>query len=99
MRSAPQRALNPAHFGYDKSLENPYPYNPEKARQLLKEANFNFDQPLRLVTYTGSIQNPRALIEAVAGYLEQGRDQDQCECLHRHRYCGTAWAGRESRTT
>ena len=61
--------LNPQHFGYDKSLENPYPYNPEKARQLLKEANFNFDQPLKLTTYTGSIQNPRALIEAVAGYL------------------------------
>ena len=61
--------LNPQHFGYDKSLENPYPYNPEKARQLLKEANFAFDQPLRLVTYTGSIQNPRALVEAVAGYL------------------------------
>ncbi len=61
--------LNPQHFGYDKSLENPYPYNPEKARQLLKEANFNFDQPLKLVTYTGSIQNPRALAEAIAGYL------------------------------
>lgn len=61
--------LNPQHFGYDKSLENPYPYNPEKARQLLKEADFPFNQPLRLVTYTGSIQNPRALIEAVAGYL------------------------------
>lgn len=63
--------LNPQHFGYDKSLENPYPYNPEKAKQLLKEANFPFDQPLRLVTYTGSIQNPRALIEAVAGYLSK----------------------------
>ncbi len=63
--------LNPQHFGYDKSLENPYPYNPEKARQLLKEANFPFDQPLRLVTYTGSIQNPRALIEAVAGFLSK----------------------------
>jgi peptide/nickel transport system substrate-binding protein len=69
MRTA--AVLNPQHFGYDKSLENPYPYNPEKARQLLKEANFPFDQPLRLVTYTGSIQNPRALIEAVAGYLNK----------------------------
>ncbi len=63
--------LNPQHFGYDKSLENPYPYNPGKARQLLKEANFNFDQALNLVTYTGSIQNPRALAEAVAGYLNK----------------------------
>ena len=63
--------LNPQHFGYDKSLENPYPYNPERARQLLKEANFPFAQPLRLVTYTGSIQNPRALIEAVAGFLNK----------------------------
>jgi peptide/nickel transport system substrate-binding protein len=63
--------LNPAHFGYDKSLEDPYPFNPEKAKQLLKEANFSFDQPLKLVTYTGSIQNPRALIEAVAGYLNK----------------------------
>ena len=63
--------LNPAHFGYHKSLENPYPYNPDKARQLLKEANFPFDRPLRLVTTTGSIQDPRALIEAVAGYLNK----------------------------
>jgi len=63
--------LNPQHFGYDRSLENPYPFNPEKAKQLLKEANFPFDQPLRLVTYTGSIQNPRALIEAVAGYMNK----------------------------
>jgi peptide/nickel transport system substrate-binding protein len=63
--------LNPQHFGYDKSLENPYPYNPEKARQMLKEADFPFDQPLRLVTYTGSIQNPRALVEAVGGYLNK----------------------------
>ncbi len=63
--------LSPQHFGYDKSLENPYPYNVEKARQLLKEAKFPFEQPLRLVTYTGSIQNPRALIEAVAGYLSK----------------------------
>jgi peptide/nickel transport system substrate-binding protein len=63
--------LSPQHFGYDKSLENPYPYNVEKARELLKEAKFPFEQPLRLVTYTGSIQNPRALIEAVAGYLNK----------------------------
>ncbi|NWF55749.1 MAG: hypothetical protein HXY45_13245 [Syntrophaceae bacterium] len=63
--------LNPQHFGYDKSLENPYPYNPEKAKQLLKEANFPSDQPLRLVTYTGSIQNPRALVEAIGGYLNK----------------------------
>ena len=64
-------ALNPHHFGYDKSLENPYPFNPEKARQLLKEANFNLDNPLKLTTYTGSIQNPRALIEAVARYINK----------------------------
>jgi peptide/nickel transport system substrate-binding protein len=63
--------LNPQHFGYDKSLENAYPYNPEKARQLLREANFNSEQPLKLVTYMGSIQNSRALAEAVAGYLNK----------------------------
>jgi peptide/nickel transport system substrate-binding protein len=69
MRTA--AVLNPQHFGYDKSLENPYPYNPDKARQLLKEANFPSDQPLRLVTYTGSIQNPRALVEAIGGFLNK----------------------------
>jgi peptide/nickel transport system substrate-binding protein len=63
--------LNPQHFGYDKSLENPYPYNPEKARQLLKEANFPPDRPLNLVTYSGSIQNERALVQAVGGYLNR----------------------------
>jgi peptide/nickel transport system substrate-binding protein len=63
--------LNPQHFGYDKSLENPYPYNPEKARQLLKDANFPPDRALNLVTYSGSIQNERALVQAVGGYLNR----------------------------
>ena len=36
---------SPARPGYDASI-TPYPYDSEKAKQLLKEANFDFSQPV-----------------------------------------------------
>jgi len=63
--------LNPQHFGFDPSLRNPYAYDPEKAKGLLKEANVPLDRPFNLITYSGSIQNERALVQAVGGYLNK----------------------------
>ena len=54
---------------YDKTSEV-YTYNPEKAKQLLKEANFDFSKTLRLRFYY-SDQTSINFMTAVAQYLAQ----------------------------
>lgn len=46
-----------------------YEYNPEKARQLLLEAGYDFDRPFHIAYYSGDTTS-RILIERVASYLE-----------------------------
>jgi len=58
-----------SHAAYDKSSEI-YSYNPEKAKQLLKEANFDFSKPLRLRFYYGD-QTAINFMTALAQYLAQ----------------------------
>lgn len=47
-----------------------YEYNPEKAKELLKEANFDFSQTLRIVDYYGD-QTTNDLIDTIIYYLDQ----------------------------
>ncbi len=54
---------------YDKGAEQ-YSYNPEKAKQLLKDANFDFSKTLRLRFYYGD-QTSINFMAAVAQYLAQ----------------------------
>lgn len=54
---------------YDKSAEQ-YAYNPEKAKQLLKAAGFDFSKTLRLRFYYAD-QTSINFMTAVAQYLEQ----------------------------
>jgi peptide/nickel transport system substrate-binding protein len=57
--------ITPLSLGFDSTLE-PYPYQPERALQLLQEADFPFDTPLTL-SIPPNINLPIA--EAIAGYL------------------------------
>lgn len=55
--------------GYDDTL-NQYEYNPEKAKQLLKEAGWNFNEPLKIRYYYGD-QTSIDFINAVTQYLSE----------------------------
>jgi peptide/nickel transport system substrate-binding protein len=52
-----QTPLNPWHFGYDPSIEWPYAYDPEKAKQLLAEANYPKDYEMDLWIYADPDMN------------------------------------------
>ncbi|HNP93829.1 MAG: ABC transporter substrate-binding protein [Treponema sp.] len=58
-----------SHSAYDKSSEV-YSYDPEKAKQLLKEANFDFSKPLKLRFYYAD-QTSINFMTAIAQYLAQ----------------------------
>ncbi len=57
--------------GYDPTLPAPYPYNPDKARQLLAEAGHASGVRLTLVTPNGRYLNDRQVAEAAAGDLRR----------------------------
>ncbi len=51
-------------------MEPQYDYNPDKAKQLLKEANFDFNQTIRLATPQGRYLFDTQVAEAVQAYLQ-----------------------------
>ncbi|MBI3078245.1 MAG: hypothetical protein HYY85_14865 [Deltaproteobacteria bacterium] len=61
-------SINPFQFGYDPAVR-PYPYDPARARQLLREAGYAGGLELRLVSYSGTMVNPELAAQAIADYL------------------------------
>jgi peptide/nickel transport system substrate-binding protein len=61
--------VSPKVFGYFK-MEQQYEYNPEKAKQLLKEANFDFSQTVNMRTPQGRYLFDKQVSEAVQAYLQ-----------------------------
>ncbi|HXF35805.1 MAG TPA: ABC transporter substrate-binding protein [Actinomycetota bacterium] len=61
--------LSPSWFGYNPDLE-PYPYDPDRARQLLEEAGVVGEQ-IELIGEEGRWLKDRETIEAVAGYWRE----------------------------
>lgn len=57
-------------LGYNENVEA-YPYDPDKARALLEEAEFDFDTPLVLFTPSGRYAADKEISEAIAGMLSE----------------------------
>jgi peptide/nickel transport system substrate-binding protein len=57
-------------FGFDPSVK-PYPYDPAKARQLLREANYPSDYEFVVNVPMGRYLNEKAIGEAIAGDLRK----------------------------
>jgi peptide/nickel transport system substrate-binding protein len=61
--------ISSSSLGYDASLE-PYPYDPDRARQLLAEAGYPDGFEIEMACPTGAYSNFEEVCQAVAGYLE-----------------------------
>ena len=61
--------VSPKVFGHF-TMEHQYDYNPEKAKQLLKEANFDFSKTVQMRTPNGRYLFDKQVSEAVQAYLQ-----------------------------
>lgn len=61
--------LPPSIFGHTR-MANQYSYSPEKAKVLLKEANFPKDAVVKMITPTGRYTYDKQVSEAIQAYLQ-----------------------------
>jgi ABC-type transport system substrate-binding protein len=61
--------IAPILFGYVKA-DTAYDYNPNKAKELLKKANFDFSKPLKMLTSQGRYLFDKQVAEAVQAYFQ-----------------------------
>jgi len=61
--------VSPILFGFHK-MANQYDYNPEKAKELLKKANFDFNQTVSMRTPMGRYLFDKQVSEAIQAYLQ-----------------------------
>ncbi len=61
--------VSPILFGYHR-MEHQYEYNPEKAKELLKKANFDFNQTVKMRTPQGRYLFDKQVSEAVQAYFQ-----------------------------
>lgn len=61
--------LSPSIWGFDESLKHVYPYDPEKAKKLLKEAGFA--NGFECIIWTDPRTERKSVVEMVQAYLSQ----------------------------
>ena len=61
--------VSPILFGYEK-MAHQYEYNPEKAKELLKKANFDFNQTIHMRTPHGRYLFDKQVSEAIQAYFQ-----------------------------
>ncbi len=61
--------VSPVLFGYHK-MAHQYEYNPEKAKELLKKANFDFNRTVQMRTPHGRYLFDKQVSEAIQAYLQ-----------------------------
>jgi len=61
--------VSPILFGYHK-MDKQYDYNPEKAKELLKKANFDFSRTIKMRTPSGRYLFDKQVSEAIQAYLQ-----------------------------
>jgi len=61
--------VSPILYGFHK-MANQYDYNPEKAKELLKKANFDFNQTINMRTPQGRYLFDKQISEAIQAYLQ-----------------------------
>lgn len=61
--------MPPSIFGYTR-MEKQYDYNPDKAKALLKQANFSKDTVVKMITPNGRYMYDKQVAEAVQAYLK-----------------------------
>ena len=77
--------VTPANLGYDESIQ-PYPYDPEKARQLLSEAGYADGFEVGFACPVGAYTNFEQVCEAVAGYLNEVGVKTEVELMESGQY-------------
>src|SRR5690606_20679476 len=71
----------------------PYPYDPQKARQMLVDAGFDFDNTIRIVgATTGRVVQGKETTEGLAKYLEAVGIKTAIEVLEYGAWTSTASA-------
>ncbi len=60
---------SPMNFGYHR-MPNQYDYNPEKAKELLKKAGFDFSKTINMITPQGRYNFDKQISEAIQAQLQ-----------------------------
>ncbi len=77
--------MTTGNLGYDHSIE-PYPYDPDRARELLAEAGYPDGFEIGFAAPTGAYTNFEQVAEAVQGYLRDVGIETDLEFMESGRY-------------
>lgn len=77
--------VTPTNLGYNSSVK-PYPYDPEKAKALLKEANYPNGFEMSMACPSGAYTNFEQVCEAVKGYLDKVGIKTTLELMESGKY-------------